>query len=66
MFQLYFNHSINTTRGHARFARSPLAIRLGDSRIRLGDSGYGDVLGLGWNRNTHRTLYKVAHTNLTI
>ena len=24
------------TRGHARFARSPLAVRLGDSRIRLG------------------------------
>ena len=25
------------TRGHARFARSPLVIRLGDSRIRLGN-----------------------------
>ena len=24
-----------------RFARSPLVIRLGDSRIRLGDPGYG-------------------------
>ena len=26
-----------TTRGHARFARSPLVVRLGDSRISLGD-----------------------------
>ena len=31
------------TRGHARFARSPLVIRLGDSRIRRGNSGYGEV-----------------------
>ena len=34
------------TRGHARFARSPLVIRLGDSRIRQGDSSYREVLSL--------------------
>ena len=38
--------SIDRTRGHARFARSPLVIRLGDSRIRRGNSGYGEVLKL--------------------
>ena len=37
------------TRGHARFARSPLVIRLGDSRIRRGNSGYGEVLSSGWH-----------------
>ena len=37
-----------------RFARSPLVIRLGDSRIRLG-SGYGEVLSSG-TVTTHRTL----------
>ena len=31
------------TRGHARFARSPLVIRLGHSRIRRGNSGFGEV-----------------------
>ena len=39
------------TRGHARFARSPLVIRLGDSRIRRGNSGYGEVLSSGWHYN---------------
>ena len=39
------------TRGHARFARSPLVIRLGDSRIRLGNSGYREVLSSGWHYN---------------
>ena len=40
-------NTFKVTRGHARFARSPLVIRLGDSRIRLGDSGCGEVLSWG-------------------
>ena len=47
-----------TTRGHARFARSPLVIRLGDSRIRLGDSGYGEVLSSGWHYNIFGFAFK--------
>ena len=47
-----------TTRGHARFARSPLVIRLGDSRIRLGDSGYREVLNSECN-------YKIGTVTLT-
>ena len=43
------------TRGHARFAHSPLVIRLGDSRIRRGNSGYGEVLRLGWHNNYRLT-----------
>ena len=41
------------TRGQARFARRPLVVRLGDSRVRLGlgDSG-GDILTLSKNRIT--------------
>ena len=35
------------TRGHARFVRIPLVIRLGDSRICLEDSNYGEVLSSG-------------------
>ena len=34
------------TRGYVRFACIPLVIRLGDSRIRQGDSGYGVVLSI--------------------
>ena len=37
------------TRGHARLARSLLVIRLGDSRNRRGNSGYGMVLSSGWH-----------------
>ena len=37
------------TRGHARFARSPLVIRLGDSRNRWGNFGYRMVLSSGWH-----------------
>ena len=51
---------IYNTRGHAHFARSPLVIRLGDSRIRLRDSGYGEVLSLGWHYN-----YKIGTVALT-
>ena len=49
------------TRGHARFARSPLVIRLGDSQIHLGDSGYGEVLSLGWHYNIFGFAFKSTH-----
>ena len=49
------------TRGHARFARSPLVIRLGDSRIRLGDSGYGEVLSSGWHYDIFGFAFKSTH-----
>ena len=52
IFELY------QTRGHAHFARSPLVIRLGDSRIRLGDSGYGEVLSSGWHYNIFDFAFK--------
>ena len=44
------------TRGHARFARSPLVIRLGDSRIRLGKSGYlqGGIDSIEFGVSVHR------------
>ena len=51
---------ILSTRGHARFARSPLVNRLGDSRIRLGDSSYGEVLSSEWYYN-----YKIETVTLT-
>ena len=51
---------LQNTRGHARFARSPLVIRLGDSRIRRGNSGYGLVLSSGWHYN-----YKIGTETLT-
>ena len=61
------------TRGQARFARRPLVVRLGDSRIRLGlgDSG-GDILTLSKTfclRNRYferrKTLHyhKITHGN---
>ena len=43
-----------------RFARIPLVICLGDSPIRLGYSGYGEVLSSGWHYN-----YKIATVTLT-
>ena len=46
------------TRGHARFAHSPLVISLGDSRIRRGNSGYGEVLSLGWHYNIFGIAFK--------
>ena len=43
----------SVTRGHARFARSPLVIR-------LGDSGYREVLNLEWHYD-----YKIGTVTLT-
>ena len=51
----------NRTRGHARFVRIPLVVRLGDSRICLGDSGYGEVLSSGWHYNIFGFAFKSAH-----
>ena len=34
--KMYVSAEFKTTRGHARFARSPLVIRLGDSMLRGG------------------------------
>ena len=47
----YNKHLILKTRGHARFARSPLVIR-------LGDSGYGEVLSSGWHYNIFGFAFK--------
>ena len=47
---------LDTTRGHARFARSPLTIR-------LGDSGYREVLSSGWHCNYKITLTEHYRTN---
>ena len=54
------------TRGHARFARIPLVIRLGDSRIRMEDSGYGVplyVIRYKWQSNTQKLTYFESSQN---
>ena len=57
-FQFIFQNlqKLKKTRGHARFARSPLVIRLGDSRIRLGKSGYlqGGIDSIEFGVSVHR------------